>query len=161
MAGQLAGVAWLKTQPYVDATRIGLYGWSYGGYLTAFTLTHAPDVFHAGIAGGPPANWRFYDSAYTERYMGMPKTSAAAYRRTSVLPYASRLRAQLLIVQGTSDDNVHLMNSLSLVNAFVAAGRPVEYFAYPGARHGVRGIAAERDLDRRMLDWWERTLHGQ
>ena len=140
---------------------MGLYGWSYGGYLTAFTLTHAPGIFHAGIAGGPPADWHFYDTAYTERYMGSPRDSVRAYRSTSVLPAAARLRAQLLIVQGTSDDNVHLMNSLSLVNAFVTSGRHVDYFPYPGARHGVRGIAAERDLDMRMLDWWNETLHDQ
>lgn len=158
MAGQLAGVSWLKRQPYVDASRLGLWGWSYGGYLTAFTLTHAPGVFRAGIAGGPPADWHFYDTAYTERYMGLPRQHASAYRQTSVLPAAGRLDSQLLILQGSSDDNVHLMNSISLLQAFVEAGKHVEYFLYPGARHGVTGVAAQRDLDQRMLDWWERTL---
>jgi dipeptidyl-peptidase-4 len=158
MAGQLAGVSWLKTQPYVDAKRLGLYGWSYGGYLTAFTLTHAPDAFASGIAGAPPADWRYYDTAYTERYMGMPKTNAAAYQRTSVIPAAQKLRAQLLILQGSSDDNVHLMNSISLLQAFMNAGKHVEYYLYPGARHGITGIAAQRDRLTRMLDWWERTL---
>ena len=158
MAGQLAGVAWLKSQPFVDATRLGLYGWSYGGYLTSFTLTHAPDAFASGIAGAPPADWRFYDSAYTERYMGMPQKNAAAYDRTSVLPAASRLKAHLLLLQGTSDDNVHLMNSISLVNAFTNAGKQVDYYVYPGARHGPTKIAQRRDIDSRMLAWWEATL---
>ena len=158
MAGQLAGVAWLQAQPFVDATRLGLYGWSYGGYLTAFTLTHAPAVFAAGVAGAPPADWRYYDSAYTERYMGMPQTNAAAYDRTSVLPAAGRLKARLLILQGTSDDNVHLMNSIALVNAFTNAGKMIGYYVYPGARHGPTKIAQRRDIDSRMLAWWETTL---
>jgi dipeptidyl-peptidase 4 len=158
MAGQLAGVAWLKSQAFVDASRLGLYGWSYGGYLTSFTLTHAPDAFASGIAGAPPADWRFYDSAYTERYMGMPQKNAAAYDRTSVLPAAANLKAHLLILQGTSDDNVHLMNSISLVNAFTNAGKLVDYYVYPGARHGPTKIAQRRDIDSRMLHWWEATL---
>ncbi|HTJ27730.1 MAG TPA: DPP IV N-terminal domain-containing protein [Candidatus Limnocylindria bacterium] len=158
MAGQLAGVAWLKQQPYVDPTRLGLFGWSYGGYLTAFTLTHAPGVFRSGIAGAPVVDWRFYDSAYTERYMGTPRAEAAAYQSTSVLPAAGALHSQLLLLQGSSDDNVHLMNTITLLNAFVRAGKQVDYFVYPGARHGVRGIAATRHLETKMLDWWERTL---
>jgi dipeptidyl-peptidase 4 len=158
MAGQLAGLAWLKSQPFVDATRVGLYGWSYGGYLTSFTLTHAPDAFASGIAGAPPVDWRFYDSAYTERYMGMPQSNAAAYDRTAVLPAAGKLKARLLILQGTSDDNVHLMNSITLVNAFTDAGKRVDYYVYPGARHGPTKIAQRRDIDARMLRWWEDTL---
>lgn len=158
MQGQLAGVAWLKQQPYVEASRLGLFGWSYGGYLTALTLTHAPGLFRTGIAGAPPADWRFYDSAYTERYMGMPQHERVAYEDTSVLPDAHRLESSLLILQGSSDDNVHLMNSISLQEAFIKAGKQVQYFVYPGARHGVRGIQAVRNLDTRMLDWWERTL---
>jgi dipeptidyl-peptidase 4 len=158
MAGQLAGVAWLKSQPFVDATRLGLNGWSYGGYLTAFTLTHAPDAFASGIAGAPPADWRFYDSAYTERYMGMPQTNAAAYDRTSVLPAADKLKAHLLILQGTSDDNVHLMNSIALINAFINAGKIADYYVYPGARHGPTKISQRRDIYARMLRWWETTL---
>jgi len=158
MAGQLAGVAWLKSQPFVDASRLGLFGWSYGGYLTAFTLTHAPDAFASGVAGAPPVDWRFYDSAYTERYMGMPQTNGAAYDRTAVLPAADKLKAHLLILQGTSDDNVHLMNSISLINAFTDAGKHVDYYVYPGARHGPTKIAQRRDIYSRMLAWWETTL---
>ncbi len=158
MQGPLAGAAWLKAQPYVDASRIGLWGWSYGGYLTAFTMTHAPGIFESGIAGGPPADWRFYDTAYTERYMGMPQKNKAAYTRTAVLPAAAHLKGHLLLLQGTADDNVHVMNSISLLQAFINAGKHVDYFVYPDQRHGIGGIAARRDLYTRMLDWWERTL---
>lgn len=158
MAGLLAGVDWLRRQPYVDGSRLGLFGWSYGGYLTAFTLTHAPDVFRSGIAGAPPSDWHFYDSAYTERYMGMPQREAAAYRATSVLPGARRLTASLLILQGSGDDNVHLMNSIALLDAFDEAGKQVNYFLFPEARHGVSGIAAQRVLYAKMVLWWEHTL---
>lgn len=158
MQGPLAGAEWLRSQPYVDGSRIGLYGWSYGGYLTAYTLTHAPDAFQSGIAGAPPADWRFYDSGYTERYMGLPQKNAQAYKDTSVLPAAGKLKARLLLLQGTSDDNVHLMNSISLIEAFMSAGKHVDYYVYPGARHGPTGIPANRDRLQRMLDWWEATL---
>lgn len=158
MAGQLAGATWLKAQPYVDVSRLGLYGWSYGGYLTAFTMTHAPGIFHAGIAGGPPADWHFYDSAYTERYMGTPKADAADYERTSVLPKAGDLQGDLLLLAGSADDNVHIMNTFSLARAFIAKGKHIDMFLYPEARHGVHGVAAQRDLYARELDWWEREL---
>jgi dipeptidyl-peptidase 4 len=158
LAGQLAGADWLRRQPFVDASRLGLFGWSYGGYLTAFALTHAPGVFRTGIAGAPVADWRFYDTAYTERYLGLPQRERAAYARTSVLPAAGKLRGRLLLLQGSGDDNVHLSNSIRLLDAFVRAGRQVDYFVYPGAQHGVRGIAATRHLDAKMLQWWEATL---
>jgi dipeptidyl-peptidase 4 len=158
MDGQLAGASWLKEQSYVDAAHLGLYGWSYGGYLTAFTMTHAPGVFHAGIAGGPPADWHFYDSAYTERYMGMPQRNATDYVRTSVLPKAGDLQGDLLLLAGSADDNVHIMNTFSLAQSFIGKGKHIDMFLYPEARHGVRGVAAQRDLYARELSWWEREL---
>jgi dipeptidyl-peptidase-4 len=158
MQGALTGAAWLRQQPYVDGAHIGLWGWSYGGYLTAYTLTHAPNAFQSGVSGAPPADWRFYDTGYTERYMGKPQQHPVAYQRTSVLPAAAALRSKLLLLQGTSDDNVHLMNSISLIQAFMSAGKHVDYYVYPGARHGPTGIAPRRDVDQRILDWFERTL---
>jgi len=156
--GPIAAADWLAKQPYVDRKRIGLFGWSYGGYLTAYTLTHAPQLFASGIAGAPPVDWRFYDSAYTERYMGLPQKHRDDYDRTAVLPAAHALRAHLLVLQGSSDDNVHLMNSMTLLAAFVRAGKQVDYFVFPGARHGPRGAANTRYLYTKMLDWWQRTL---
>jgi dipeptidyl-peptidase-4 len=158
MQGPLMGADWLRSQPYVDGAHIGLWGWSYGGYLTAYTLTHAPDAFQSGLSGAPPADWRYYDTGYTERYMGKPQDNAAAYQRTSVLPAAKNLKAKMLLLQGTSDDNVHLMNSISLIQAFMSAGKHVDYYVYPGARHGPTGIAPNRDRLQRTLDWFESTL---
>lgn len=159
LAGQLAGRDWLAKQPYVDQARVGLWGWSFGGYVTAYALTHAPRAFNAGIAGAPVTDWTFYDSAYTERYMGLPKDDAAAYRRNSVLPAAGALRAKLLVVQGSADDNVHLENSVQLLNAFIRNGKQVDYFLIPGARHGPTAIDAQRNLQHKMLDFWQTTLH--
>jgi dipeptidyl-peptidase-4 len=156
--GPIAAADWLVKQPYVDPKRIGLFGWSYGGYLTAFTLTHAPQLFASGIAGAPPVDWRFYDTAYTERYMGKPQQHRADYDRTAVLPAARALRAHLLVLQGSSDDNVHLMNSMTLLSAFVRAGKQVDYFVFPGARHGPRGASNTRYLYAKMLEWWQRTV---
>ncbi len=157
--GPIAAADWLAKQSYVDTARIGLFGWSYGGYLTAFTLTHAPSLFHSGISGAPPVDWRFYDSAYTERYMGLPKQHPSEYDRTAVLPAARKLEAHLLVLQGSSDDNVHLANSIALLNACIRAGKQVDYFVFPGARHGPRGTANLRYLYTKMLDWWQRTLN--
>jgi dipeptidyl-peptidase-4 len=156
--GPLAAAAWLRRQPYVDGARLGLFGWSYGGYLTAYTLTRAPALFRSGIAGAPLVDWHYYDSAYTERYLGLPKADPAAYERAAVLPAAGRLTADLLVIQGSSDDNVHLMNSLALVDAFVRAGKQVDYFVVPGMRHGPSAIPQARYVDAKMLAWWERTL---
>ncbi|HTW86053.1 MAG TPA: DPP IV N-terminal domain-containing protein [Candidatus Sulfotelmatobacter sp.] len=158
IAGPLAGAAWLRRQPFVDPARLGLYGWSYGGYLTAYTVTHAPGVFHSAIAGAPPSDWRFYDSAYTERYLGMPKAQAAVYDRAAVLPAAGRLQSALLVIQGASDDNVHLMNSQTLLAAFMRSGKVVDYRVVPGMRHGPSGVDQTRYVDATMLAWWERTL---
>jgi len=156
--GPLAAADWLARQPYVDVKRIRLYGWSYGGYLTAYTLTHAPGAFASGIAGAPPIDWRLYDTAYTERYLGTPQRNGEAYARAAVLPLVPALRAHLLVLQGSSDDNVHLANSMALLAAAVKAGKQVDYFVFPGARHGPRGTASQRYLDTKMLDWWQRTL---
>jgi len=158
IAGPVAASTWLKSQSFVDPGRIGLYGWSYGGYLTAFTLTHAPDAFAAGVSGAPPADWRWYDTAYTERYLGMPQKNGAIYDKTAVVPAARNLKARLLILQGTSDDNVHLMNSISLLDAFTNAGKLVDYYAYPGSRHGPSKLSQRRDVMARMLAWWLATI---
>lgn len=155
--GPLAAAKWLAAQPFVDASRLGLFGWSYGGYLTAFTMTHA-GLYRSGIAGAPPTDWRMYDTAYTERYLGRPQEHPAAYRASSVIAAAARLSGSLLVIHGSSDDNVHLANSIAFVQACIAAGRPVESFVFPGARHGPTGTAARRYLVSMMLAWWTRTL---
>ncbi len=110
---QLTGVEYLKSLPYVDGSRLGIRGWSYGGYMTLYALTHAPDVFKCGSAGAPVTDWKFYDSIYTERYMRTPSENPAGYKSSSPLEAAANLKAKLLIIHGTSDDNVHLQNTIN------------------------------------------------
>jgi dipeptidyl-peptidase 4 len=154
---QLAGVEYLKSLPWVDPARIGITGWSYGGYLTLYALTHAPGVFKAGVAGAPVTDWTFYDSIYTERYMGTPRSNPQGYETSSPLKRAGDLRAELLIIHGTADDNVHLANTVSFVDALAKAGRPYLLNVHPRQRHGFDAkenrVAADTALLRHFEQW--------
>lgn len=151
---QLAGVAYLKSLPYVDANRLAIWGWSYGGYMTLYALTHAPDVFSCGAAGGPVTAWKFYDSIYTERYMGMPAENPEGYKTASPLEAADKLKGKLLLIHGADDDNVHLQNTMNFISALVKAGRPFELYIQPGEKHGFRAEPARRFLDERLLEFF-------
>ena len=129
-------VDWLGAKPWVDAERIGLDGWSFGGYMTLYALTRS-DRFRAGIAGGSVVDWRAYDSIYTERYMSTPDDNPDGYERSSVLESAGDLHGDLLIVHGTMDDNVHMQNTLQMAWKLQKAGKPFEMMLYPKSRHGV------------------------
>ena len=154
LADQLAGVAWLKRQPYVDASRIGVWGWSFGGYMTLTAMFHAADVFKAGFAGSPVTDWRQYDTIYTERYMGTPQENPEGYKNSSPVHFAANLRGKLLIAAGTGDDNVHFGNTVELAEAFIDAGRCAEVQLYPGRGHGISDQAAELHLFRRVLEFF-------
>jgi len=158
LADQLAGVAYLKTLPFVDPNRFGIWGWSYGGYMTLYALTHAPDVFRCGIAGAPVTDWKFYDTIYTERYMRTPKENPSGYKSSSPLAAADQLKARLLIIHGTADDNVHLQNTMSFIDALVKAGRPHEIQIQPGQMHGFTGAPANQFLTQQIVDFFRRNL---
>lgn len=155
---QLIGVKYLKSLPYVDSARIGLRGWSYGGYMTLYSLTHAPDVFKCGSAGAPVTDWKFYDSIYTERYMRTPGENPEGYVSSSPLAAAAHLKARLLIIHGTSDDNVHLQNTVNFLNALVAADKPYEFHLQPGQKHGFQSDAARHYRDERILEFFKSNL---
>jgi dipeptidyl-peptidase-4 len=125
--------------PYVDSNRIGIWGWSYGGFMSLNTLFQAPDVYRMGIAVAPVTHWKFYDNIYTERYNGLPQQNAEGYDRGSPLTYVNQLKGSLLLVHGTGDDNVHLQNSQVLINALVAANKPFSFMEYPNRNHGISG----------------------
>ncbi|MEP6571363.1 MAG: S9 family peptidase [Gemmatimonadota bacterium] len=125
--------------PYVDASRIGVWGWSYGGFMSLNTLFQAPDVYRMGIAVAPVTHWKFYDNIYTERYNGLPQQNPEGYDRGSPLTYVNQLKGSLLLVHGTGDDNVHLQNSQVLINALVAANKPFSFMEYPNRNHGIFG----------------------
>jgi dipeptidyl aminopeptidase/acylaminoacyl peptidase len=131
-------VAWLCQNPYADATRVGISGHSYGGFMAAFALTHSK-TFSAGIASGPVTDWRLYDSIYTERYMLTPKENVDGYAKTSCVAAAKNVNGKLLIVHGMMDDNVHMQNSVQLADALQRAGKEFEMMFYPQARHGIGG----------------------
>ncbi|PYS38043.1 MAG: hypothetical protein DMF71_17460, partial [Acidobacteria bacterium] len=130
------GFAWLKSQPYVDGSRIGLWGWSYGGYMTSYALTHS-QTFKIGIAGGTVSDWRDYDSIYTERYMQTPQNDPDGYWKSSPVHYAKDLHGKLLLIHGAIDDNVHMANTIQFLYELQKAGKQVQLMVYPKSRHGV------------------------
>ncbi|MFQ5564557.1 MAG: S9 family peptidase, partial [Parvularculaceae bacterium] len=138
---QAVGAAYLKSLPYVDSGRIGVFGWSYGGYMTLRMLTATPDLYAAGVAGAPVTDWALYDTAYTERYMGKPQNEADAYARGSVFADLDKLKAHLLVIHGMADDNVIFLNTVKLTHALQAQGASFEMMTYPGEKHGFRSTA--------------------
>ncbi len=155
---QLAGVRYLMSLPYVDSARLGIWGWSYGGYMTLYALTHAPEVFKCGAAGGPVTDWRFYDSIYTERYMRTPKENPEGYNTSSPLAAAENLKAKLLLIHGTDDDNVHMQNTMNFMDALVKARKPFELYLQPGQKHGFQGNTVRTYLYERLLAFFKQNL---
>jgi dipeptidyl-peptidase-4 len=151
---QRDGVAWLKSLPYVDGNRIGVWGWSYGGHMTLHLMFEAGDDFKVGFAGGPVTDWHYYDSIYTERYLGLPQQNEKGYEDSSPVKYASQLKGKLMIAHGTGDDNVHYANTLSVINRLIDAGKYVEVLAFPGRGHGVSDSAARRVLMKRVTQFF-------
>jgi dipeptidyl-peptidase-4 len=134
---QVRGVEFLKTLPFVDPTRIGVFGWSYGGYMALMCLLQAPQEFAAGIAGAPVTDWRLYDTHYTERYLGTPADDPSGYQLADVLHYAGALRAPMLLMHGMADDNVLFTNSTTLMKRLQDLGKPFDLMTYPGAKHSL------------------------
>ena len=137
VADQVSGAHWLGSQAFVDPSRIGVWGWSYGGYMTLMLMFKAPDVFKAGAAGAPVTDWSLYDTHYTERYLKSPKHNSAGYEASSVLPYAKDLQGKLLVLHGMADDNVLFLHSTKLFRRLQDLGKPFEVMVYPGAKHGL------------------------
>jgi dipeptidyl-peptidase-4 len=146
------GVSWLKRQPYVDAARIGIHGWSFGGFMTTYALTHST-TFAMGIAGGTVSDWRDYDTVYTERYLGRPQDNPDGYRNSSPRFAASNLHGALLLIHGAVDDNVHVQNTMQLVYELQRANKPFQLMLYPKSRHGVTDPWLARHLRGLMLDY--------
>ncbi|GHO81958.1 peptidase S9 [Ktedonobacter sp. SOSP1-85] len=155
---QVAGVRFLSERPYVDSERVGIYGWSYGGYMVCRALTKAPEVFKAGIAGAPVTFWEGYDTHYTERYMGLPSTNAEGYLASSVLPLAKSLAGKLLLVHGLVDENVHARHTMRLIEALSAAARDYSLMLFPEARHMPRNPADLEHMERQLVEFLRRHL---
>ncbi|GAB3030343.1 S9 family peptidase [Spirosoma pulveris] len=155
---QMAAARNLKTLPYVDPARVGIWGWSYGGYMSALCMTLGADVFKAGISVAPVTNWRFYDTIYTERYLKRPQENAAGYDDNSPVTHAAKLRGPFLLVHGTGDDNVHFQNSIAFEDALIAAGKQFQSFYYPNRNHGIYGGNTRLHLYQMLTDFVEKNL---
>ena len=139
MQDQMKGVEYLKTLPYVDADRIGVHGWSFGGFMTISLMTNYPEVFKVGVAGGPVIDWHWYEVMYGERYMDTPQTNPEGYKKTSLLYQAKNLKGKLQIIQGLNDVTVVPQHCLTFLKACIAAGTQPDFFVYPGEPHNMRG----------------------
>ena len=158
MSDQRDGAAWLKGQPWVDAQRIGIWGWSYGGHMTLHAMFEDPEDFKAGFAGGPVTDWHFYDTIYTERYIGLLPANEESYQESSPIEKADHLRGKLLIAHGTGDDNVHFANTLLLVDKLIEHGKSVEVMPFPGRGHGVSDPPARILLMNRVTQFFLENL---
>jgi dipeptidyl-peptidase-4 len=156
---QLAGIDYLQTLPYIDAGRIGCDGKSFGGYMSLYALLHAPEVFRAGVVGSAPTDWRYYDTIYTERYMGTPSQNPEGYAATDLIAKADQLQARPLIIHGLNDTNVHLQNSINLIQELQRLDKPFEFLPLPNLNHGYRGDGLAAALSA-SVDYFERTLGG-
>lgn len=146
------GIAWLKSQPYVDGSRIGIWGWSYGGFMTSYALTHSK-TFKMGIAGGTVSDWRNYDSIYTERYMLTPQNNPEGYWKSSPVHYAKDLHGKLLLIHGAIDDNVHVQNTIQFIYELQKAGKQFQLMLYPKSRHGVTDPLLVKQMRQMMTDF--------
>lgn len=146
------GFAWLKSQPYVDGSRIGLWGWSYGGFMTSYALTHS-QTFKVGIAGGTVSDFRNYDSIYTERYMQTPQNNLEGYKKSAPVNFAKDLHGKLLLIHGAIDDNVHMANTVQFLYELQKSGKQVQFMIYPKSRHGVTDPVLVKHMQQLMTDF--------
>lgn len=156
-ADLLAGVRWLKAQPWVDGSRVGVYGWSGGGTMTLSLMTHSQE-FKAGISGAPVTDWRYYDSKWAEALMKLPQDDPGPYDRSSLVKRAGDLHGALLLIYGTYDDNVHPQNEEAFMDALIKAGKPYQVMLYPMRKHGFTDTPAKVHRDKAMLDFWKKNL---
>ncbi len=155
---QGAAATYLGTLPYVDKTRIGIWGWSFGGYMAALALTKQADLFKLGISVAPVTNWRYYDTVYTERFLKTPQENPVGYDDNSPVQHADKLKGRYLLVHGTGDDNVHVQNSMAWVDALVRENKDFQTLYYPNRNHGIYGGTTRLHLYRQMTDFVLKNL---
>ena len=157
MQDQMKGVDYLRTLPYVDMNRLGVHGWSFGGFMTISLMTNYPDVFKVGVAGGPVIDWKWYEVMYGERYMGTPENNPEGYAKSSLINKAKNLKGKLQIITGYNDNTVVPQHCLSFLDACIKAGTQPDFFAYPGEEHNMRGHASVH-LHERITQYFEDYL---
>lgn len=155
---QVATVRQMTLRGIADPTRVGIYGWSYGGYLAAMCLCRAPDVFHVAVAGAPVTSWDGYDTHYTERYMGLPSENTSGYRESAVFDHVPNMRGRLMIVHGLIDENVHFRHTARLINRLIGAGKDYDLLIFPDERHSPRRLRDRIYMEQRISDYFVRHL---
>lgn len=157
MQDQMKGIEYVKTLPYVDANRIGVHGWSFGGFMTISLMTNYPETFKVGVAGGPVIDWKWYEVMYGERYMDTPQANPEGYSKTSLIPQAKNLKGKLQIIQGTNDKTVVPQHCLSFIAECIKQGTQPDFFVYPGEPHNMRGHQSVH-LHERITQYFEDYL---
>ena len=161
LADQVAGLQALAAKyPEIDGSRVGIYGWSFGGYFAAMAVMRRPDVFIAGVAGAPVTDWLDYDTHYAERYLGLPQSNPGGYEASSVLRYAKELRRPLLIVHGSADDNVYFLHSVRLADALFPPGAEFDFLPLSGLTHMVPDPVVTRSLYTRIAEYFLEHVAG-
>ncbi len=155
---QIEAANYIGSQNYVDKARIGIWGWSYGGYMSSLCMTVGADVFKTGIAVAPVTTWRLYDSIYTERFLKKPDQNTEGYDRNSPIMHADKLKGSYFLIHGTGDDNVHFQNAVLFQNALIKAGKQFDSFYYPNRNHGIYGGNTRLHLYQMMTNFWKKTL---
>ncbi len=155
---QIAAAKYMGSLPYVDKSRIGHWGWSFGGFMSSLAITKGADIFKMAIAVAPVTNWKYYDNIYTERYMGLPKENAEGYEKTSPINYVDKIKGNFLIIHGTGDDNVHFQNSIEMVKAMVDKNISFESAYYPNKNHSIYGSNTRYHLYQKMTDFILKNL---
>jgi dipeptidyl-peptidase-4 len=153
----MKGVDYLKSLPFIDQDRIGVHGWSFGGFMTITLMVNHPEVFKVGVAGGPVIDWKWYEVMYGERYMDTQATNPEGFAKTSLINKAADLKGKLLICQGAIDNTVVWQHSLSFVQECIANGVQLDYFPYPRSEHNVRGIWRVHLMDK-VTDYFDLYL---
>lgn len=155
---QIEAAKYFGSLPFIDKDRIGIFGWSYGGYMSSLCITKGADYYKTAIAVAPVTNWRYYDNVYTERFMRTPQENAEGYDTNSPINHVEKLKGNYLLIHGTADDNVHYQNSMDLITALVKANKQFEHFAYPNKDHGIYGGNTRLHLYTLMTDFILRKL---
>ena len=155
---QIEANRYLAKLPYVDGSRIGIFGWSYGGYMSSLCLLKGADEFKMAIAVAPVTNWRYYDSIYTERYMRTPQENASGYDDNSPINHVEKLKGKYLLIHGSADDNVHYQNTMEMTNALVNANKQFDLFIYPNKNHGIYGGYTRLHLFTKMTNFLKKKL---
>jgi dipeptidyl-peptidase-4 len=155
---QIATAQYLGMLPFVDPERIGIQGWSYGGYMASLCMTKGSKYFKAGIAVAPVTNWRWYDTIYTERFMRTPQENAGGYDDNSPINHVEKLEGSYLLVHGGADDNVHLQNTMEMISALVDANKQFDLFLYPNKNHGIYGGNTRYHLFTKMTNFLKENL---